>query len=322
MKKRMVNQETIVGKIFQHKLEIKTVQNEQSANYGKPFISGTIDVATDPDLINVIPVHYTYVAETTKAGNTNSTFTALKKIIETGKTVVENGADEATCVKLSPSIALNDFYTTDNNGEETLVSAIRNEGGFVNFVSNLDNEIDKEKFVADMVITSVVHQDANPEREGDVDKVVVKGAIFDFRGSLLPVSFVVKDESGMNYFEDLGASKEEPVFTQVWGRIVSETKTVKFEQESAFGEAAVRTTTRKNKEYLITGARTEPYDFDTEETITAAELKKAAEDRNVYLADVKKRNDEYKASLNTANNASSSELPFKTNEVKKQEFNF
>ena len=40
--------------------------------------------------------------------------------------------------------------------------------------------------------------------------------------------------------------------------------------------------------------------FDDEETITKEELKKAREDRNTYLADVKKRNDDYKANKGNA----------------------
>ena len=45
--KQMINQEHIEGRIYQHDLAVKTVQNQQSANFGKEFIAGTLDIATD-----------------------------------------------------------------------------------------------------------------------------------------------------------------------------------------------------------------------------------------------------------------------------------
>ena len=36
--RRIVNREHVEGILFQHDLEVKTVQNETSANYGKEFI--------------------------------------------------------------------------------------------------------------------------------------------------------------------------------------------------------------------------------------------------------------------------------------------
>ena len=41
------NKEHIEGRLYQHSLELKTVQNSQSANFGKQFIAGNVDIATD-----------------------------------------------------------------------------------------------------------------------------------------------------------------------------------------------------------------------------------------------------------------------------------
>lgn len=293
---KMTNTETIEGRIFQHDLELKTVQNAQSANYGKPFIQGNIEVATDEAGLNVVKIHYTYVSETTKNGGKNGTFANLKKIIEEGKTWIADGKENATLVQLSPSIALNDFYTSDNSGNEHLVSEKRNEGGFVNFATSInEDESKRTKFITDVVITGVKHIDADPEKNIDNDYVIVRGAIFNFRNDILPIEFVVRDAGGMKYFENLEATPSKPVFTQVWGNIVSLTKVVTYSQESAFGEDAVRTSKKTTKEYLITGARKVPYDFGDEKVLTAEDLTKAQQNREVYLADVKKRQDEYKA---------------------------
>ena len=285
------NSERIEGRIYQHDLAIKTVQNQSSQNFGKEFIAGTLEVAVDDAGLNVIPVHFTYVTEVTSKGQTNRTFTVLKKIIDEGKTIVTDGMDEATKVRIDTALALNDFYTND----DSLVSIKTNEGGFVTIVNELSGENERNTFSADMVITGVTRVEADEEKNIKEDYVTVKGAIFNFRGDLLPLEFIVKNAGGMKYFEDLGASNSEPVYTKVWGRINCETKTTIVEEESAFGEAAVKKYERKTKEWVITGTAKVPYEFGDEEILTGEELTKAMQAREVMLADIKKRSEEYKA---------------------------
>ena len=104
------------------------------------------------------------------------------------------------------------------------------------------------------------------------------------------------DENAMAYFEGLEASSKNPVFTKVKGRQVSETVTRTITEESAFGEASVREVKSSRKDFVITWAQKEPYVWDDEETITAAEMTDAMSARQTYLATVKQRQDEYKAS--------------------------
>ena len=54
-----LNREHVEGRVYEHELAIKTVQSKDSANFGKEFISGTIDVATNenPDEMNIVQVH-------------------------------------------------------------------------------------------------------------------------------------------------------------------------------------------------------------------------------------------------------------------------
>lgn len=285
------NTERIVGRIYQHDLTVKQVQNKDSANFGKDFIAGNLEVATDEEGLNVIKVHFTYVTETNKSGSKNNTYVNLKKIIDEGKTWVTDGKDNAMKVRIDTALALNDFY---NNNDE-LISAKTNEGGFVTFVNDLGEEKERNTFSVDMVITGATRKEADPEKHIDKDYVTVKGAIFNFREDLLPVEFKVDNEEGMKYFEDLGATNAEPVYTKVWGKIVSETSTTTQEVESAFGEPAVRTYKNTNKEWIITGTAKVPYEFGDSNVLTAEELTKASQNRQVYLADVKKRADEYKA---------------------------
>jgi hypothetical protein len=295
------NTERIIGRIYQHDLEVKQVKNESSENFGKDFIGGNLEIATDEEGLNVIKVHFTYVTETNKSGSKNQTYANLKKIIDDNKTWVSVGKDAAQMVRVDTALALNDFY----NQNDELVSAKVNEGGFVTFVSDLGEEKERNTFSVDMVITNVAHVDADEEKKVE-EHALVRGAVFNFRNDLLPVDFKVKNAEGMKYFEGLGATNSEPVYTKVWGRIISETVTTTREVESAFGEAAVTTYKNSNKEWVITGTAKVPYDFGDESILTAEELTKAAQNREVHLADVKKRNDEYKAQRAAGNTATPS----------------
>ena len=296
--KKMINSEKIEGRLYTHNLTIKQVQNKESKNYGTDFISGTVDVATDEELLNVIQVHFTYVTETTGSGKTNQTYVNLKKIIEGAKTVISDGPEEAMKLRIDTALALNDFY--NNNGD--LVSTKVNEGGFVTILNGeLSPEEERNTFTADMLITSVIRTEADPEKNVEKDYLTVKGAIFNFRNNLLPVDFKVTNEQGMEYFESLDASQSNPVFTKLWGKIKSANIVNEVKEDTAFGEAAVRTYTKKVKEWIITGSAKEPYDFGDETVLTTDELTKAMQDRELLLADTKKRNEEYKNNKSTEN---------------------
>ena len=307
--RKVINKERVEGLIYDHTLTVKTVQSSESANYGKNFISGNLDIATDDDCENIVTVHYTYVAEATKSGAKNNTYTALNSIIESGKTILSDGAANATMVRLDPSLALNDFYSdraiTDTN-PEGLVSSKRNEGGFATIVTKLSAPESRNTFEADMLINGTRYVEPDEER-GTEGYLVVKGAIFNFRGSILPVEFFVRSKGGIDYFEGLEASASNLVFTKVWGRIVSHQESVKRVEESAFGEDKSVDFVKTTKEWVITGAAKEPYEIDDAENgITIEEIKKAMADREVYLADIKKRQEEYQATKETPSVANAS----------------
>lgn len=295
MKKSFINRETVEGRLYQHNLEMKTVQNKESKNFGKDFISGTIDIATDEDGLNVVPIHFTYVVEMTNGGKKNVTFGVLKSIIDGAKCWVTDGKDAALKVRVSTALALNDFYVKEGD-EDRLVSAKRNEGGFVNIIKDLSPEPERNRFDCDMIITGVTPVEVE---DGD-DYIRVRGAIFNFRADLLPVEFTAHDPGAITYFERLDASASNPVFTEVRGAIVNNAIKQNIEEESAFGTVSVRTITRNVKEWVIDWARPTEYDFGAEDTITADELRTAMQNREVYLAEIKKRRDEYAASRATA----------------------
>jgi len=298
--KRMVNTTHLEGLLYEHKLELRE-SGPNSKKPGTKFIMGTIDIATDDEGVNIVPVHFTYVTEKTAKGATNNTFTVLTNIID-GKfgSIMEHGKDKAVKLRIDSALALNEFYT-ERNGVEELVSAKRNEGGFIHVADALaEDETVRNTFKCDMLITGVKEVEADEEK-GLPAKAIVRGAIFDFRNALMPVEFSAVNPNAIKYFMSLEASNANPTFTCVWGRQVSETIVKKIVEESAFGEASVRTVKSTRKDFVITGAAKEPHVWNDESTLTAAEVQEMAAARETYLATIKQRQDEYKASKEAAN---------------------
>ena len=297
--KKMINASHIEGYIYEHKLELRE-SGPNSKNPGTKFIMGTVDIATDEACTNIVPVHFTYVTATTAKGSTNASFTTLMNIID-GKfgTVMANGKDNAAKIRIDSALGLNEFYA-DRNGQEELVSAKRNEGGFVHIADALnEDENARNTFKCDMLITNVKEVEADEEKKLPA-KAIVRGAIFDFRGALMPVEFSAVNPKAMAYFLGLDASNANPTFTCVWGRQVSEVVVKQIVTESAFGEDEVREVKNTRKDFVITGASKEPYAWDEEGVLTAAEVAEAVAARETYLATIKQRQDEYKASKNNA----------------------
>jgi hypothetical protein len=304
MKKTLNNATHIEGLIYDHALQIK-VSGPNSKTPGTQFISGTVDVATDVACTNIVQVHYTYVTATTAKGDPNATYTTLANIINgTYKTIMSAGADSATRIRIDSAIGLNEFYS-DRNGEEELVSVKRNEGGFAHTTGPFEDATpDKDKkrntIDVDMVVTGVRRVEADEEK-GTSEKVIIKGAIFDFRKNLLPVEFSVVDPRAMDYFEGANIDSKHPHFIHLKGNQVSETIVRRTVEEGAFGEPSVRETKNSRKDWVINWG--DPYEWDSEDTMTVDELKEMMANREMTLAALKQRNEEYKASRANAGNA-------------------
>lgn len=283
--KKMTNVVYLEGRLYQHKLE-KRVTGENSKNPGTPYIAGTIDIATDDNITNIVTVHYTYETEKFGSGKDNSKFKVLNDIID-GKylTCAKDGADVATKLRITSSVGVNDFYK-DENGEPKLISGKRNDGGFISVLgTDLKDEKDRNRFDVDIVITGFTIKEADEENNYP-EKGIIKGAIFDFRGSLLPVSFSVTNDQAIGYFESLEASPKSPVFTRIKGTEINEVIKKTVTSEGAFGDE-VREVTSERRDWVVTWAQANVYDFDSEETITTQEFANAIKEREEKLAKLK-----------------------------------
>lgn len=299
--KTMKNEFHLEGFLYQHTLE-KKVTGPKSANPGTEYITGEIQIATDNEITNIVPVHYTYVTAKTKSGSDNATFATLNNIVNgVIGSVTAHGIDKAGKLRVDTALALNEFYS-DRSGKLELVSVPQNEGGFVHALAVLEDDPKQEKrnrFDCDILITGVKHIDANEEAKTD-DRTQVSGYIFNFRKALLPFTFIATAPGAMNYYENLGATPTAPVLTRVKGRQISTTVVREVVENSAFGEPSIRETKSSRREYLITWGQTEPYEFGEEGVLTAEEVTAALAERETFLATLRSRREEYNASKNQA----------------------
>ncbi len=308
MKKNIKNSTHIEGYVYEHKLETK-VTGEKSKVPGTEFINGTLSIATDDELMNVVQVHFTYTTAVTKNGKPNNTFNLLKSIID-GKigSVMEHGKENAGMVRIDSAIGLNEWYDNRTAGNP-LISVKRNEGGFVHQIQAKElasNANARATFDVDMLITGAVRVEADDERQTP-EKVTLKGFVFDFRNALLPVEFNVYEpyapSAALDYFEGLDATPKTPVFTHLSGVQVSKTIVTKKEEQGAFGDVKITETRSSQRDFVVNWAASETYNWDEEDGILATELEKAVSDRELYLADMKKRQEEYQATKKAESSA-------------------
>ena len=79
--KKMINNVHLEGWLYEHNLELKT-SGANSKNPGTEYITGTVSIATDPEMTTIVPIHYTYITATTKNGAANPQFITLKGILD------------------------------------------------------------------------------------------------------------------------------------------------------------------------------------------------------------------------------------------------
>lgn len=286
--KKMVNRTVVEGYLYNNSLEEKTY-SENAKRPGAKYIMGTVEIATDDAQTNIVPVYFSFVSEPEADAKPvmKSRYETLVNIMNGNiKSIMKDGKENAAKLQISSAIGVNDFYS-DRNGSLELVSAKRNEGGFIRSQSALNDESMRNTFEVDIVITNVRHVEADDERNLP-EKAIVGGYIFDFRNAIMPVEFSVNSPGAMNYFESLGVSRSNPFFTKVSGHQMSATVNRTIVKESAFGEDSVRIVKDTRKEWIIDWAQKEEYEFG-EDTLTNEEIKSALADREIMLADRKSR---------------------------------
>lgn len=279
MKTNWKNTVYVEGYVFNWSL-FENVAGPNSKTPGQEYIGGTVNIATDDDCTNIVPVRYTYVTPTWKSGKENETYTILKALLDGAPTVEKNGKDAAIKLRIQGRVEVNDFMGRDGNMVET-----KQVGGSFTHYANDGFRDKRNNFETDMIITNVRHI----EVENGDDYANIDGYVFNFRGDLIPVTYSITIPDGIQYFEKLDVSVNEPVIKYVWGRIVSSTQKIEKEIETAWGAPQIEYTTRTLRMWAIDGVSSETYPWDDESTITVAEFKRGLANREQQKAEAKAR---------------------------------
>lgn len=262
------------GKLFEN------TTGPESKRPNTDYISGTVNICTDEEGINIIPVRFNFVTEKWSSGKDNDTWKVLKEIINTGKTWENVGKDNAIKVRLQCNVGVNDFLGRDNK----MIEAKSIDCSFAHFANNGFSE-KRNDFKIDMVIAATSLQ----EVENGDDYLNLRGYTFNFRNDAIPVTLTVRDKGGIKYFENADISNANPMVTTIWGKIVSSTQKVEREIESAWGAPQVEYTTRTLRAWEVIGCSPEPMEWDDESTITLAEFKECMQNREIQKAEAKAR---------------------------------
>ena len=292
------NEMTVNGKVYDINMEKRTSRN------GNDYISGKIVVATNKvetveEDMRLVELRFNYIAPTYKNGNPNRSYTECQRLINSNKSILNVGLEDADYVRISTSLTLNEYY---NMQSEEFVSfpQIGGMGGFINVGDGASLDAYKNVFQVDALCTGVKIHEADPDRGVDNTTVEVNAQIFDFFGNMMPVQFVVKSKGGMNYFaNEAGISKNTPLFTHLTGYANVGTIIKKRTIESAFGEPYVEEVPHSVREWVVIAAKREPYILGQD--ITEEDIKTKTEDRELRLAEMKNSAIEYaKSQKNTS----------------------
>lgn len=302
--RKNINRTHIEGRLYEHNLVMRET-GPQSKNPGTSYISGSISIATDEEMTNIVPVEFTYVTAKTSKGADSPTYAILVNILNgVLGNVMDCGKEDAAKLRIDSSIGLNEFYS-DRSGTEELVSTKRNDGGFMHTTNLLNaDENQRATFDTDIILTKTIYQEADPDRNRPDDRLILNGFVFNFRNEILPVSYVVQNQAAIGYFSDFGISEANPLYTHLKGIQISTTIVRRIEEEGAWGEVSYREVPVSRKEFVVNWAAKEPYAFG--EDITIDEFKECLATRQMTLATIKQRQEESKLRRQNRQNAISS----------------
>jgi hypothetical protein len=289
MKNKFENTVEVRGWVFNHTLAKKVSKK------GVEYIGGSINVATDKDAVNVVPVNFMYVTPTFgNSGKPNSTYPFLEQIINENNTYELNGP-AATKVRITGDVECNDFVTRE--GE--MASPKRVRGGFAHAETGDIAVVGCAKFKTDMLIEG--YQEVEVENGDNYGRI--RGYVFNYRNDFLPVEYTIRTTGGMDYFDKANISIKDPMLTKVWGNIVCTTVENRTETENAFGAPTVNVTQRTLRAWDIEGASVDPMEFGDESTMTTEDVTEGKNNRELHLVEVRANHDEYQRSKENSTNA-------------------
>lgn len=282
------NDVNLTGFVFSANFRTGTSKATSKWHPNEGYISGNLNIATDEDAMNVVPVNFfVYENRNNKDGDTvpNETYQTLLQIMN-GPTY-ETAGDKAPKVRISATVDTNDFYSSRT---DDIVSAQRVNGRFIHVMSP-GTSVTPANFDVNAVVTSAVER----EVEGRDPYLDVRGYVFNYNGTrLFPVRFECRDKSGQSFLLGMEPSSTNPVVMNIWGSIQTTViEKAPAEQEEVANGFGVRPVISGNnvstvRSWVITGADTGCVpEFGDVAPFTKNDMKRLIDERNVRLEEVK-----------------------------------
>lgn len=282
------NDVNLTGFVFSANFRTGTSKATSKWHPNEGYISGNLNIATDEDAMNVVPVNF-FVYENRRNKDDdivpNETYQTLLQIMN-GPTY-ETAGDKAPKVRISATVDTNDFYSSRT---DDIVSAQRVNGRFIHVMSP-GTSVTPANFDVNAVVTSAVER----EVEGRDPYLDVRGYVFNYNGTrLFPVRFECQDKSGQSFLLGLEPSSTNPVVMNIWGSIQTTViEKAPAEQEEVANGFGVRHVISGNnvstvRSWVITGADTGCVpEFGDVAPFTKNDMKRLIDERNVRLEEVK-----------------------------------
>ena len=112
MRDKWINEVLVEGYVFSIGGNGKLFEGTTGPESKRPntdYISGTLNICTDDDGINIVPVRFTYVTEYyPKSGKPNDTYKVLSQIIDDDECWEKDGKDQAPQVRIDGDIEVNE----------------------------------------------------------------------------------------------------------------------------------------------------------------------------------------------------------------------
>ena len=225
-------------------------------------ISGSVIVLTDEKTQNTVEVNFAPQSPTYKSGKANSTYEALKQIMEhENEATIEKAGDAAWSVRIDGDLSNRMYHTKKQNSSEyDLHELTQVRGSFLHIDSNAKPYIG---FNVDVLFTGIT-RDILEDGTDKGTATVTAHAYDDYRNYFYPVRFSIDNPLGINALEGFPPKSK----TTLSGRFVNQVIEVEEapNSEMAFGEAAKVTAPKKIFQILITGATPAiPVEFTEEE---------------------------------------------------------
>lgn len=283
MIEKVKNEGTVSGKLY----DFGRFGLKEDKEDGK--IRGSVIVATDNDMCNLVEVHFLPQAKTYSTGKENNNYKVLKKLIDEGKSVVNNGEKDAFNLRISASLTTNPYYFKDNGSNDyTFREPMQIKGNFI----HIDEKAKPYNgFNVDCLIENIEDM-LNSDGTASENKKVKVRVFDDYRKEFMPFSMVIESPEGIDYIQSNYLPGE--TYTTLSCMVVDRSIEKEDKGGMGFGEKAVTSQPKKVVELLIIGADLPKDTFPMNEE----EMLQCKQNRETRLAEIKNKAIEKNAASN------------------------